>query len=126
MYIVAQLTILVIAVFNWRRYPRPSLYLAIMASLEVMGTIMQTGLPLIVQQMGIDALLVHALSSLVRMAIHLAAMCFLVLAVYVGRREVQSPASNVSPQLGTPGMENADPSFLLDPKNPYSPPRQPR
>lgn len=129
MYVVAQLVLLVVAVFFWRHYPRPSLYLAITACLEVFGSLLQTGLqalaagPLAANGNGLFA---HSFSSLIRLAIHLAAMFFLVMAVYVARRPVQGPAKDSSPEPGTPGMENGERAFSLDPMNPYSPPRQPR
>ena len=128
MYIAIQLLLLVVAVFFWRRYPRPSLYLAIMAGLELFGTLLHTALQFISNwaSLPIDGLFAHSLSSLIRLAIHAIAMCFLVLAVYVARRPTQLPATGLSPNLGTPGMENSDQAFNLDPKNPYSPPRQPR
>ena len=38
MYVVPQLLLIAVAAFFWKRYPRPSLYLALMASLELLGS----------------------------------------------------------------------------------------
>ena len=129
-YIVAQLLLLVVAVYFWRRYPRPSLYLATMASLEVFGTVLQTALQFAFNWgflPNIDRyLFVHSLASLIRLAVHLLAMFFLAMAVYVARRPSPVPTTVTSPPPRTPGMENSDQAFSLDPSNPYTPPRQPR
>jgi hypothetical protein len=126
MYIVAQLLLLVVAIYFWRRYPRPSQYLAIAAALEVFGTIFQTALPFFLSRGFTPVLVVHSLTSLIRLGVHVLAMCFIVMAVYVARRPNSIPATGTPLQPGTPGMENGDQAFILDPNNPYSPPRQPR
>ncbi len=129
MYIVAQLVLLGVAIFFWRRYPRPSLYLAVMALLEVFGSVLQTVFQYTFSfwgGVGMDGLVAHSLSSLIRLAIHVLALFFLVMAVYVARRPHAIPTTGPTPQPGTPGMESGDAAFSLDPKNPYSPPRQPR
>ena len=129
MNIAAYVVLLVVAIYFWRRYPRPSLYLAIGAALEIFGSLLQTAVQVVLGWgivLGGDGIMAHAVSSFVRMAIHLFAMCFLVLAVYVARRTTPAPGQTTSPQLPTPGMENSDRAVTLDPNNPYSPPRQPR
>ena len=128
MSIAAYVVLLVVALYFWRRYPRPSLYLAIGAALEIFGSVLQTALQVVLSR-GIvpgDGIAAHAILSLVRLAVHLFAMCFLALAVYVARRPHLSPGQATSPQPPTPGMENSDQAFTLDAINPYSPPRQPR
>ena len=42
MNIAAYVVLLVVAIYFWRRYPRPSLYLAIRAVLEIFGSLLQT------------------------------------------------------------------------------------
>lgn len=135
MYIVIQISLIGVAIYFWKRYPRPSLYLALMASIEILGSLLQSGLQYGLQFMmnwGTrpfnDVMFLNAMTSLVRFAAHILAMCFLVMAVYVARRPntPSTPPSNDPTPLGTPGMENGDQAFLIDPKNPYTPPRQPR
>ena len=129
MYIAAQVVLLVVALVFWHRYPRPSLYLAIMAALEIFGSVLQIAIQAVLSWgliAGGVGLMEHAVSSFVRLAIHLFAMCFLAFAVYVARRPNPSPGQSISLQPPTPGMENSDRAVTLDPNNPYSPPRQPR
>ena len=128
-YIASQTVLLVVAIVFWRRYPRPSLYLAVMAVLEIFGSLLQTVFQAVLSWgviAGGDGIVAHAISSFVRLAIHLVALCFLALAVYVARRPNSFPEQTTTPQSPTPGMENSDQAFTLDPQNPYSPPRQTR
>jgi len=72
-YIVSQLLLLVVAAYFWKRYPRPSLYLAIMASLEVFGSVLQTALQFVfnwglVSQ--IDVIFLHVFASSIALAVH--------------------------------------------------------
>ncbi len=125
--VVAYLSLLVVAICFWRRYPRPSLYLGIMASLELFGSVLQPALQVVLTAGGIsEVMLAQAFVSLLRLVAHAVALCFLVLAVYVARRPGPFPTTTAPLASGTPGMENGDQAFLLDPTNPYSPPRQPR
>ena len=129
MYILAQLIVIGVAVYFWRRYPRPSLYLAIMATLEVGGSLMQNAIQFMLNwgtMQTTNLLLVQIMGASIRFVAHILAMCFLVAAVYVARRPSTVVSQGILSTTGTPGMEGGDRANALDPANPYTPPRQPR
>lgn len=129
MYILAQLIVIGVAIYFWRRYPRPSLYLAIMATLEVGGAVIQNIIQFTLSwgaMQSTNLMLVQVMGASIRFVAHILAMCFLVAAVYVARRPSSVVVQGVSPSSGTPGMEGHDQTQVLNPSNPYTPPRQPR
>jgi hypothetical protein len=129
MYIVAHLLLIGVAVYFWRRYPRPSLYLASMAALELMGSVLQSGVMMLLNWGSLasqNVLLIQAFASLIRFGAHVLAMVCLVMAVYVARRPRSSASSGNSLPAGTPGMEGQDQAQILDATNPYAPSRQHR
>jgi hypothetical protein len=129
MYLLAQCALIGVAIYFWRRYPRPSFYLASMAMLELAGSLMQTGIQFTIswRWLPIDnALLVQVIASMIRFGAHVFAMCFLVAAVYVARQQRATVPSDNSLPSETPGMEGQDQAFSLDPSNPYAAPRLPR
>lgn len=129
MYLLAHCTLIGVAIYFWRRYPRPSFYLACMAMLELAGSLMQTGIQLTIswRWLAIDnAMLVQVIASMIRFGAHVLAMCFLVAAVYVARQPRATVRGANSLPSETPGMEGQDQAFSLDPSNPYAAPRLPR
>ncbi len=128
MYVVVHVVLVVVAIFFWRRYPRPSLYLAAMMALEVIGILTQMGLQFFFSRVSlpIDSMLVVSIGAMIRLLIHILAMGCLVMAVYVGRGPNTERGGISSGKPGVPGMEGSDQAFALDSNNPYSPPRQPR
>lgn len=128
-YILAQLALVIVGICFWSRYPRPSLYLIVMASLEMLGAMLQSALQYLSMSgvfANINNLVAHAAVSIVRLGFHLLALFFLVMAVYVARRPSPKPLTPGFPPQGTSGSGKGEQALSLDPSNPYTPPRQPR